>query len=92
MFSDFKATAKGSLFGFFLQWLGATRASDSPVPGGHRFSCCFCLTTLIPVGTVSHAAPNKSPDVFPLVRYRVTRGTGLDQVVKKGGVLAFSLP
>ena len=77
----------GSLFGgvFFLQWLGATLTSDSPVPCGHRAFVLFYLNDKIyesTMGIGSYAAPNKSRlNVFPFVRYRVTRGTGSDPAV-----------
>ena len=67
--------------GFFWQWLGVTHASDPPVPCGHRGSCCLTTPIRIPNGIASHAAPNKSPNLFLSARYRVTRATGSDLVV-----------
>ena len=48
---------------FFLLWLGVTRASDPPVPCGHRLSfrsAVLAFSMLIRKGMVSYdAAPKK---------------------------------
>ena len=40
------------------QWLGVTRASDPPVPCGHRLSYCSNVSTWFLNGMASCVAPN----------------------------------
>ena len=44
----------------FFQWLDVTRASDPPVPCGHRLSkYCLTFSILMRKGTASFAAPQQ---------------------------------
>ena len=61
-----------SFWTLLFQWLRVTRASDPPVPYGHRLCFVLCYNTLrelfIRKGTVSYASPNVSPYAFSFVR------------------------
>lgn len=65
--------------GLFSQWLEVSRASDLPVPCGHRLSYCLSFSTQIPNGMVRYAAPNISPNVFWSVAYRLARASMIAQ-------------
>ena len=70
---------------FFWQWLRDTRASHPPVPlRSLSFRAGSILRYEIRKGMVSYSAPNKSPNVYASVWYRVTRASGSNPVVQGG--------
>ena len=58
------ATVGGSLWGtFFSVALGVTRASEPPVPCGHRLSCCLPFSISIRKGWLATLHQKKSPNM-----------------------------
>lgn len=52
----------------FVQGLGVTRASDSPVSCGQRRSCGDIFSVLVPKGMISDPARNQTLDAILPVR------------------------
>ena len=71
----------------FAVALGDARASDPPVPCGHRPSCGFGFSTVTFEGMVSFFAINSPPNVFWSVRCSHScEYDGSDRIVKTGAV------
>ena len=66
--------------GIFLPLLGVTRAGNLPV--FLRVGICL-LGSRTRIGMVRYAATNKSPKIFLVVRYGVTRASGSNPFGKK---------
>ena len=69
----------GPFWALFFQLLGVARASDPPVPCGHRFSCSFnIILDILDINAKRDGylgCTKKLPNLFLSVRYRVTRAS-----------------